>query len=69
MKKTIVFIITFQLLSCKGQSTDGCMKQNAYDKVTQIPEIKPAINTYKNSNQKIVFEIDEGIYNKKNIIS
>ncbi len=41
------------------------MKQNAYDKVTQIQEIKQAINTYKNSNQKIVFEIDEGIYNKK----
>ncbi|MGL6127536.1 hypothetical protein [Chryseobacterium artocarpi] len=65
MKKRIAFLILFQLLSCKGQDKDNCSKENAYNKVTQIQEVAEALQLHKNSNQKIVFEIDESVYNNK----
>lgn len=65
MKKRIAFLILFQLLSCKGQDKDNCSKENAYNKVTQIQEVAEAMQLHKNSNQKIVFEIDESVYNNK----
>lgn len=65
MKKTIAFIIIFQLLNCKGQNKENCSKENAYNKVVQIQEVKKAVDQYKKGRQKIIFNIDEGIYNNK----
>ena len=65
MKQIIVFLILFQLFSCKGQDKDNCSKENAFYKVTKIQEVAKDISLYKNSRKKIIFEIDEDTYNKK----
>ncbi len=59
MRGIVIFIMAFQLLSCQGknQEKENCSKENAYNKITQIPEVSKAINTYKTGKQQIVFTI------------
>ncbi len=50
---------------CKSQNTDNCSKKDAYNKVIQIQEVRKAVDQYKDSNQKIVFNISEGVYDNR----
>jgi len=67
MRGIVVFIMAFQLLSCQGKSQEkeNCSKENAYNKITQIPEVSKAVNTYKAGKQQIIFTVDEGVYKNK----
>ncbi|WPO83647.1 hypothetical protein SD427_04750 [Chryseobacterium sp. JJR-5R] len=59
-----IFFILFMFL-CKGQNKENCSKENAYNNVVRIQEVKKAVDQYKKGRQKIIFNIDEGIYNNK----
>ncbi len=67
MRGIVVFIMAFQLLSCQGknQEKENCSKENAYNKITQIPEVSKAVNTYKTDKHQIIFTVDEGDYKNK----
>ncbi len=67
MRGLVVLIMAFQLLSCQGKSKEkeNCSKENAYNKITQIPKVSKAINKYKNGKQQIIFTVDEGVYKNK----
>ncbi|WP_316795501.1 SH3 domain-containing protein [Pedobacter agri] len=62
MKKIIAYTATLCLLGCQQQDHHKCGKENALAQVKHIPEVEKAIKQYTKTNQQIVFQIDEGIY-------
>lgn len=66
MRKVLMLLILIQLFSCNGQEKNNCTKEKAYKQIIDLPDIAASINKYKNSSQKIIFDISEDTFKSKN---